>query len=225
MSAAPTPAASSASDGTTLHYVFDPLCGWCYAVAPLVQAASRVRGIRVELHAGGMLSGSMRRRITPDWREHVIPMDRRIAQLSGQPFGDAYFNGLLRDDAVWLDSAPPTAAILAAESLDGQGLRMLHRIQQGHYVEGAAVADEAVLQRLAQDIGLPGDAFKARFQSMSGDACEAHVADTRALMHAFGITGFPAVLMHRDGAWGALPIQRYLGRPTLWRDALEPPEA
>jgi putative protein-disulfide isomerase len=27
---------------TTLHYIFDPLCGWCYGAAPLVAAARTV---------------------------------------------------------------------------------------------------------------------------------------------------------------------------------------
>ena len=26
----------------TLHYIYDPLCGWCYGAKPLVQAAQAV---------------------------------------------------------------------------------------------------------------------------------------------------------------------------------------
>ncbi|CAM5787199.1 DsbA family protein [Castellaniella caeni] len=208
-------------DGTVLHYIFDPLCGWCYAVAPLIEAARKIRDIHIELHPGGMLSGPMRRRITADWREHVIPMDRRIASLSGQHFGEAYFDGLLRNDTIWLDSAPPTAAILAAEALAGQGLQMLHRIQRGHYIEGQAVAEPDVLLGFARDLDLDGPTFEAHFESWAGKRSEVHVAATRQLMNQFGISGFPAVLMHRGGTWGTLPIQRYLGRPALWREVLE----
>ncbi len=44
---------------TKLHYIYDPLCGWCYAAAPLVAAA---RGILpVEGHAGGMMAGPNRK--------------------------------------------------------------------------------------------------------------------------------------------------------------------
>src|SRR5437899_7409366 len=79
----------------TLHYVFDPLCGWCYAAEPLVEAARGVPGLSVEFHGGGMMTGPNRRKITPEWRDYVMPHDHRIAQLSGQPFGAAYFDGLL----------------------------------------------------------------------------------------------------------------------------------
>ena len=85
------------NEATTLHCIFDPLCGWCYAAAPLVEAAREVPGLRVELHGGGMMTGANRRAITPQWRDYVLPHDRRIAELTGQPFGEAYFEGLLRD--------------------------------------------------------------------------------------------------------------------------------
>ena len=88
--------------GTRLHYIYDPLCGWCYAVAPLVKAAREVASI--ELHGGGMMTGARRQQITPAWREYVAPHDRQITQATGQQFGQAYLNGLLTDHTAWLDS-------------------------------------------------------------------------------------------------------------------------
>jgi hypothetical protein len=87
-------AVTSTSDTATLHYIFDPMCGWCYAAAPLVDAARSVPGLKVEFHGGGMMTGANRRAITPQWREYVMPHDRRIAELTGQPFSEAYFEGL-----------------------------------------------------------------------------------------------------------------------------------
>ncbi|MDO7862492.1 DsbA family protein, partial [Morganella morganii] len=118
---------------TTLHYIFDPLCGWCYGAAPLVKAAQSLPGLKIVPHAGGMMTGNNRRQITDEWRNYVIPHDKRIAEMTGQPFGEAYFNGLLRDTTAVMDSEPPITAILAAEKLSGRGLDMLHRIQQAHY--------------------------------------------------------------------------------------------
>ena len=47
-----------------LHYIFDPLCGWCYAAAPLVKAARSVPGVTLQWHGGGMLTGAHTRTIT-----------------------------------------------------------------------------------------------------------------------------------------------------------------
>ncbi len=36
-----------------LHYFYDPLCGWCYAAEPLIQAAAAA-GVPIMLHGGGL---------------------------------------------------------------------------------------------------------------------------------------------------------------------------
>jgi putative protein-disulfide isomerase len=206
---------------TTLHYVFDPLCGWCYAAAPLVEAARKVPGLAVALHGGGMMTGANRRPVTPQWRDYVIPHDRRIAQLTGQPFGDAYFEGLLRDPAAVMDSEPPTTAILAAEALAGRGLDLLHRLQRAHYVEGRRIADIAVLHELATDIGLGGDRFDAEYARQAGDATRQHIAASRALLARAGGSGFPTFALARgDGRLERLDASAWLGRPGDWQQQL-----
>ncbi|MGB3424997.1 MAG: hypothetical protein WBF84_18365 [Castellaniella sp.] len=50
---------------------------------------------------------------------------------------------------------------------------------------------------------------------------QAHVDETRRLMERFGVTGFPTLLTQDGDAWSQIPIQRYLGRPALWREVLE----
>ncbi|RZI72767.1 MAG: DsbA family protein [Variovorax sp.] len=202
---------------STLHYVFDPLCGWCYAAAPLAAAARDVADLRIALHGGGMMAGANRRAITPQWRAYVMPHDRRIAQLSGQPFGTGYFDGLLNDTTVVMDSAPPTTAILAAEQASGRGLDLLHRLQQAHYVEGRRIADADVLGMLAEDIGLDRAAFDAAFARLSGAATERHFTATRALLAEVGGQGFPTfALQHADGRTTRLDASAFLGRPDAW---------
>ena len=48
----------------TLHYVFDPLCGWCYGAAPLVEAARGIAGLTIAPHGGGMMTGANRQPVT-----------------------------------------------------------------------------------------------------------------------------------------------------------------
>ena len=201
----------------TLHYVFDPLCGWCYAAAPLVAAARGVPGLAVALHGGGMMTGANRRTITPEWRAYVMPHDRRIAQLSGQPFGAGYFDGLLNDTTAVMDSTPPTTAILAAEQLGGRGLALLHRLQQAHYVEGRRIADADALADMAADIGLDRAAFEAAFATLAGAATDRHFAASRALLAQVGGQGFPTfALQHADGRTTRLDASAFLGRPDAW---------
>ncbi|WP_159913435.1 DsbA family protein [Pantoea sp. 18069] len=216
----------SSSPAPVLHYIFDPLCGWCYAAAPLL-AASHLPGLELQWHAGGMLSGASRRTITPDWRAHVMPHDERIAALTGQPFGDAYFNGLLNQIGATLDSSPPIAAMLAAETMAGRGLEMLARAQTAHYVEGRQIATLGVLQSLASDLGLDAQAFVAEYQGALANAVVPHIQESREWLQASGGQGFPTFLLeYTEPASGArvgqrLDISPWLGNPAGWQAHLQ----
>jgi putative protein-disulfide isomerase len=206
---------------SVLHYIFDPLCGWCYAAAPLIEAARAVPALSIALHSGGMMTGASRRPITLQWRDYVMPHDRRIAQLTGQPFGEAYFEGLLRDTSAVMDSAPPGTAILAAEALAGRGLDMLHRQQTAHYVEGRRIADVSVLNALAQDIGLDAAAFAEAYSRLENAATEQHFADSREWLARAGGQGFPTLLLrHVDGTQERLELGAWLGRPVEFAEHL-----
>jgi putative protein-disulfide isomerase len=203
----------------TLHCIVDPLCGWCYAAAPLVEAARSVPGLAVELHGGGMMTGANRRAITPQWREYVMPHDRRIAAMTGQPFGEAYFEGLLRDTGAVMDSEPPTTAILAAESLRaGGGADMLHRLQRAHYVEGRRMADPDVLQAVAAELGFDAEAFAAAYRAHSGPVTAQHIAESRQFLQRAGGQGFPTfVLAQADGRASRIDVGPWLGRADDWK--------
>jgi putative protein-disulfide isomerase len=205
----------------TLHYIYDPLCGWCYAAAPLIAAARDIPGLSIALHGGGMMTGAGRRTITPQWRDYVMAHDKRIAEATGQPFGEAYFEGLLRDNSAVMDSAPPTTAILAAQEQGGRGLDMLHRVQSAHYAEGRRIADKTVLAQLALELGLDPAGFAESFKRLEGSATEQHFNDSRKWLTRLGGQGFPTVaLEHADGAIQRLEIGASLGSVDRWRDQL-----
>ncbi|MCW8276163.1 DsbA family protein [Pseudomonas sp. PCH199] len=191
-----------------LHYIYDPLCGWCYGAEPLVRAAQAV--LPVIAHGGGMMSGANRQSVTPQLRDYVMPHDRRIAEYTAQPFGMAYFEGLLRDHTAVFDSVPPITAVLAAEQMAGRGLELLGRLQSAHYVEGRRIADEAVLFELAHGIGLQPQAFETAFNAVD---TEAHIKDSRALLSKIGGQGFPTFALEHSGRFTLIDIGPWLGKP------------
>jgi putative protein-disulfide isomerase len=195
----------------TLHYIYDPFCGWCYAAAPLVKAAREVLPVRA--HGGGMMAGERRQPVTPQLRNYVIPHDRRIAELTGQPFGQAYFEGLLRDTSAVFDSTPPIAAVLAADKLAGRGLDLISRLQTAHYVEGRRIADLDVLVEMAGTIGLDAATFAQALDEVQGREVQSHIAATRRLMDSVGARGFPSFALERDGKLTLVDAGAWLGRP------------
>ncbi|WP_223532829.1 MULTISPECIES: DsbA family protein [unclassified Pseudomonas] len=194
-----------------LHYIYDPLCGWCYGAKPLLQAAQAV--LPVIAHGGGMMTGANRQKVSPQLRNYVIPHDRRIAEYSGQPFGEAYFEGLLRDHTAVFDSAPPIAAVLAAEQMTGRGLELLGRLQSAHYVEGRRIADESVLFELAHGMGLDREAFERAFRAAD---TEGHIRNSRALLAKVGGQGFPTLALEHNDQFTLIDIGPWLGKPQAF---------
>ncbi|MFL6968416.1 DsbA family protein [Pseudomonas alvandae] len=201
---------------TQLHYIYDPLCGWCYGAKPLIQAARTV--LPVIAHGGGMMTGANRQKVSVQLRNYVTPHDRRIAEYTGQPFGEAYFEGLLRDEEAVFDSAPPTAAVLAAEQLEGRGLALLERLQTAHYVEGRRIADETVLLELANSIGFGAEVFRRSFIEVD---VQAHFVASRALLAKVGGQGFPTLALERDGRLTLIDIGPWLGKPEAFAQWLK----
>ena len=199
----------------TLHAIIDPLCGWCYAAAPLLDAAAKA-GFTIKLHGGGMLTGPRRKQIDANWRDYVMPHDLRISEVTGQPFGENYFDGLLRDTTIVLDSAPPIKAMLAVEAMGGDSLAYLHSVQRAHYRDGHCASDEGNLARLAAELGLDPIGFALHY-AQGEDKLYEHIVESRALLNLIGAQGFPSMAMEaNDGKITAINISRYYGQPELW---------
>lgn len=199
-----------------LHYIHDPLCGWCYGAAPLVSAARAV--LPVQAHGGGMMTGRNRRPVTPQLRDYVMPHDHRIAQMTGQVFGDAYFNGLLTDTTAVFDSAPPIAAVLAMQALRGNdaGLDLLAAIQRAHYQQGRRVSDEATLVALAVGQGVDEKDFVAALRQVEQHELTQHIEASRRLLDQAGGRGFPTFVLQQDDRLELLDAGVWLGRTEEW---------
>ncbi|UIN21366.1 DsbA family protein [Herbaspirillum frisingense] len=201
---------------TVLHYIHDPLCGWCYGAAPLVAAARAV--LPVQAHGGGMMAGRNRRRVDAQLRDYVMPHDHRIAQMTGQAFGEDYFNGLLKDTDAVFDSAPPIAAVLAVQSIQGEaaGLDMLAAIQRAHYQQGRRISEVSTLTELAQALGVDAATFVAELQRVEQEELDNHIAASRELLNYVGGRGFPTFILQRGDTLEVLDAGRWLGQVEQW---------
>lgn len=195
---------------TVLHYIYDPLCGWCYGAAPLLEAARQLPGIAIELHAGGLWMGANRPAMGKALRDYVRPHDERIQALTGQPFGDRYFHELLLTPDRQLDSEPPIRAILAVVASGGDGLQMLTRIQQSHYRDGNWIGDLHPLAELAAEQDIERQDFDQRYQAV---ALADHLATSQPWLQRLGARGYPTLGIEISGRLMPLAISDYFGNP------------
>lgn len=193
-----------------LHFVYDPLCGWCYCAEPLVKAAAGVEGLTLKLHGGGLWPEPTR--LPEETRRYIRQADARAAEISGQPYGEAYLDGLLPDPTMTLESRPTTAAVLAAESLRASGgIEMLQAIQHAHYERGLRVVEAGVLAQLAGEIGIDREAFESALDEVDVDS---HITNSRRFMQQIGAGGFPAFVLQFGDEWFAVPHQQYASDPA-----------
>lgn len=200
-----------------LHYIYDPLCGWCYGAEPLVWAASKVDGLALRMHAGGLWPQPTR--LPEHTRRYIQQADLRVGQMSGQPYGEPYLNGLLFDPELVLESRPVIAAVLAAQSLDAsKALPMLRGIQHAHYERGQHVVREATLRQVASEIGLDAEAFAAALKTVPVDE---HIAVSQELMNNVGAQGFPTFVLQIGDEWFAVPHSRFASAPGKFAEWLD----
>ncbi|MCK9508372.1 MAG: DsbA family protein [Pigmentiphaga sp.] len=202
----------------TLHYFYDPYCGWCYGAAPLIDTAASILPVR--LHAGGMLTGPDRKPLDPAMRSHIESSDQRIEELTGQPFSSLYRSRLLQQPDTVYQSEAPTTAILAAESLSGEALPMLHTLQHLHYVEGERINEMAILLKAAENLNLDPQLFHIQYEALEGTPCMAHIDASRALLHQLGGRGFPTLVFEIEGRYQRIDHSRFLGNTDEWADVL-----
>ncbi|TBR39630.1 MULTISPECIES: DsbA family protein [Dyella] len=209
------------SHHATLHYIHDPLCGWCYAAQPLVSAAMRQLGARVDLilHAGGLFAEP--RTLDHELGEHIAHSDERIAQLSGQFFGKPYLEGLLADPTTVLFSLPPITAILAARSIDASlAYPMLVAIQAAHYQRGLRVVDPDILVEMAEELAIDGDTFRQSYARVRSTDLLEHIEASRRLLNEVHGHGFPTLVLEVHGKRQVLPHHLDYGKPEAFVERL-----
>lgn len=203
----------------TLHYIYDPYCGWCYAAAPLIAIAANHPNIELELHGGGMLAGDSRLHLDEQFRQYIMQSDKRIAAMTGQIFGDDYIN-MLHEPNLVMDSTPPQTAILAATK-QNKGVEMLKAIQKAHYISGRHIRDPQILSAIADEIGLDGKKYQQDYKLCEQTETAAHIQNSKALLAQSGSSGFPTLLIKQQDKWLKVPLQNYLGDPTKWQNFLD----
>ncbi|WP_025675212.1 DsbA family protein [Salinivibrio socompensis] len=196
-----------------VHYIFDPMCGWCFGAATLIESLSNNSDINLQLHPGGMRE---RAPIEDSFRQHILAADQTIADQTGQTFGQAYLDRVASDQPVILDSFITAQAILATQQIDGQGAEMLKRIQQGHYQQGRSVYEADTLAVLASEMEIDAETWQQAMNRAENDVMPA-VNQTRQLMAAHGLRGFPSMLVEQNGQWQVITVSQYYRRPDAWQ--------
>lgn len=198
---------------TTVTYLFDPLCGWCYGASPVIQQLGQYASIQLELAPSGLFAGGGRT-MDAAFAGYAWSNDLRIAKLTGQRFTEAYRLKVLGRHGSRFDSATMTLALTAVSLSEPlRELETLKALQEARYVQGLDTCDGSVVEGLLRDLGLAAAANRLAANDAELLAANAaRIQKARGLMQRLGAQGVPALVVSDSQG------DRLLGGNALYGD-------
>lgn len=178
-----------------LVYGFDPLCGWCFAFRPTMQAIrAAYPDVPITLMMGGLVVGS---RVGPvsESREYLINGLEQVRRTAGVSAGAAFYEKLLADGTYISDSEPPCRAVYVAQQIaPDQAFDFADALPAAYYVDGQPLDSEDVLGALAAKHGIDAVTLLEHWRSD-----EARRGVQQAFMQArnAGFTSYPTLAYQR----------------------------
>lgn len=182
-----------------LTYLFDPLCGWCYACAPAIAGLARDWPEQITLAPNALFSGTGARALNADWADYAWTNDQRIAAKTGQVFSEAYHRDVLNAGGARFDSGAINRALTAVDP--ALELPLLASLQNARYVEGR---DTSRADVVAEVMGDPTMAARLCDDRDLAERTQARIADAQSLMTRLGLRGVPQLLIEIGGAQYAI---------------------
>ncbi len=182
----------------SLLYIYDPLCGWCYAATKSI-ACLRQAGVDITLLPSGLFA-EPGRRVTSEFAAYAWQNDQRIAALTGQAFSAAYRRQVLEAVGTAFDSSAATLALSAvALTVPAHEADALRLLQEGRYVTGLDITDIGTVRGILAENGLrsAADALESPADALLS-ANAARIASGRSTLRELGAAGVPTLVLE-DG--------------------------
>lgn len=186
----------------TLHYIFDPLCGWCYGASPALSVLAGSTQVDLKLVPSGLFSGAGARLMDDAFAKYAWDNDQRIERLTGQRFTDRYRRDVLADRQQLFDSGPATLALTAvAMTAPERELEVLKAIQHERYVDGQDITRRDALVILLKGMQLESAAalILAQLDAKLHVNTRTRIANAQAMLHQVGARGVPTFILETNG--------------------------
>tara|TARA_R110001583_G_scaffold8808_2_gene41655 strand:- start:83 stop:724 length:642 start_codon:yes stop_codon:yes gene_type:complete len=187
---------------TTLYYVHDPMCSWCWGYRPTWDALQvqlqQQFGQQLSLHylVGGL---------APDSAEPMPhPMQQMLQQTwhkINQQLGTEFNHDFWQLCQPRRSTYPACRASIIARQY-GLEQQMINAIQQAYYLNARNPSDVDTLVSIATQLGIPADLFT---EQLNADETEDKLLKEINFARQLPIQGFPSLVLMLDNS--AYPIR------------------
>jgi len=176
---------------TTLYYVHDPMCSWCWAFRPSLNALfSELPGQIEVIRLLGGLAVDSDEPMSDETRAYVQKNWRRIEeQVPETKFNYDFWQQCQPRRSTY----PACRAVIAARAQANQfDKQMTLAIQQAYYCQARNPSDVSTLIALAVEVGLDKDKFNTDLLSTETDEI---LQKEINLSRQLGLNSFPSLLL------------------------------
>lgn len=182
------------SERPALYYIYDALCGWCYGFSPVMVRLFEQYSDRMDFDviSGGMIRGE---NVHPasEVADYIFKNYPRVEQMSGVVFGEPFLDGILVTGTAMFNSMPAALAMCVFKTmLPQRAVPYAASIQFAIHHDGMEPEDMEGYARLAVLQGVDATEFSLR---LADPACVQMAEEEFSLVHAWGIQGFPALVI------------------------------
>lgn len=199
-------------------YVFDPMCGWCYGFSKVMDkfVTAYKDSFGFDIISGGMVVGE-REGPVGDFADYILGAYKRVEEYSGIKFGEPYL-AQLKTKQLWSSSMTPAIAIETFKQFKPEeAVFFATLVQHAYFFEGKDLRNEQVYTELIKKYGIDEKSFVEKMRSAEmKQAAESGFQQSSA----FGVSGFPCVIMENKGKYYAL-TRGFTDFETLKQTALK----
>jgi len=187
------PSENAETLNNTLIYFGDPMCSWCWGIAPEIDELLDDIGdeYNFKLVMGGLRPGGgdpwndeMKNYLREHW-QHVI-------EKSGQPFSFDLFE---RNEFDY-NTEPPCRAVKTAQSFDESlGLPFYHSVQHHFYAKNNDPGDVSFYEPVCDEFEINFQEFEKRFRS---EEIRKRTRQDFSFTQHLGVRGFPSLILVLD---------------------------
>jgi len=185
-----------------LHYVYDPMCSWCWGYRPtwlaLQQALkSKLPEVEINYLLGGLAADS-NKPMPKEMQQFLAATWQKIADQLGTQFNFDFWQQCQPRRSTY---PACRACLIARES--NQEQQMVLAIQEAYYLHAKNPSDNSTLIALAEQIGLDKAMFTAQLSApLITQKLLSEISETRTLP----IQGFPSLVLTINGQHHAIEL-------------------
>ena len=186
------------SEKPQLVYVFDPMCGWCYAFGNVMEQFQQKHKdeFSFEVVTGGMVVGENQKPLS-NMRDYIKGAIPRLEKMTGAKFGEKYLNEILEPGTYISSSEKPSFAFVTFKNFQPENsIVFAHALQKVFFVEGKSLNEDETYIALAKQFGINETEF---VKALNSNEAKTAAFNEFELVKTWGISGFPAVVLLKDG--------------------------